>query len=140
MAHVRFFVNKSRSPYKCQSLFTITYCMYNVQCILYFECFTDNWQISLRKLYKNWGCEQGFLPSFIIFILKGTQDWKFFWLRFWNLYYFFVSYVKILRFYRKMFLFVPLWEELRFFRVVLGLRRMEKNVEGGPKNVLGFFH
>jgi hypothetical protein len=28
---------------------------------------------------------------------KGTQDWDFFWLRFWNLYYFFLSYVKILR-------------------------------------------
>ncbi len=33
--------------------------------------------------------------------LKGTQDWEFFWLRFWNLHYFFVSYVKILRFYKK---------------------------------------
>jgi hypothetical protein len=35
--------------------------------------------------------------------LKGTQDWSFFWLRFWNLRYFFVSYVKILRFYKKNF-------------------------------------
>ncbi len=26
---------------------------------------------------------------------KGTQDWDFFWLWFWNLYYFFISYVKI---------------------------------------------
>jgi hypothetical protein len=34
---------------------------------------------------------------------KGTKDWDFFWLRFWNLYYFFVSYVKILRFYKKKF-------------------------------------
>jgi hypothetical protein len=33
--------------------------------------------------------------------IKGTQDWEFFWLRFWNLLYFFVSYVKILRFYKK---------------------------------------
>ena len=33
--------------------------------------------------------------------LKGTQDWEFFWLWFWNLRYFFVSYVKILRFYKK---------------------------------------
>ncbi len=33
--------------------------------------------------------------------IKGTQDWDFFWLRFWNLYYFFISYVKILRFYNK---------------------------------------
>ncbi len=27
--------------------------------------------------------------------LKGTQEWEFFWLQFWNLRYFFVSYVKI---------------------------------------------
>ncbi len=47
--------------------------------------------------------------------LKGTQDWEFFWLRFWNLYYFFVSYVKILRFYRKIVLFGPLLGELRIF-------------------------
>ncbi len=33
--------------------------------------------------------------------IKGTQDWEFFWLRFWNLRYFFDSYVKILRFYKK---------------------------------------
>ncbi len=32
---------------------------------------------------------------------KGTQDWDLFWLRFWNLYYFFIIYVKILRFYKK---------------------------------------
>ncbi len=54
--------------------------------------------------------------------LKGTQDWDFFWLRFWNLYYFFVSYVKILRFYKKIILIGPFWGEVRFFRVVLGLR------------------
>ncbi len=36
-------------------------------------------------------------------VLKGTQDWDFFWLRFWNLCYFFISYVKILRFYIKIF-------------------------------------
>jgi len=35
--------------------------------------------------------------------LKGTQDWDFFWLWFWNLYYFFISYVKKLRFYQKNF-------------------------------------
>jgi hypothetical protein len=54
--------------------------------------------------------------------VKGTQDWDFFWLRFWNLYYFFVSYVKILRFYKKKFWIWPFWGEVRFFRVVLGLR------------------
>jgi hypothetical protein len=58
--------------------------------------------------------------------LKGTQDWEFFWLRFWNLPYFFVSYVKILRFYRKIFLIGPLLGEVRFFSVVLGLRGMKK--------------
>ncbi len=65
--------------------------------------------------------------------LKGTQDWEFFWLRFWNLRYFFVSYVKILRFYKKNFLIGPLLGEVRFFRVVLGLRGMKKKFELGPK-------
>ncbi len=64
---------------------------------------------------------------------KGTQDWEFFWLRFWNLRYFFVSYGKILRFYKKNFLKGPLLGELRFFRVVLGLRGMKKNFELGQK-------
>ncbi len=50
--------------------------------------------------------------------LKGTQDWDFFWLRFWNLHYFFISYVKILRFYKKNFLIRPLFGEIRFFRLV----------------------
>ncbi len=50
--------------------------------------------------------------------LKGTQDWEFFWLRFWNLYHFFISYVKILRFYKKNFLIRPFLGEIRFFRVV----------------------
>jgi hypothetical protein len=48
---------------------------------------------------------------------KGIQDWDFFWLRFWNLYYFFISYVKILRFYKKIFI-RPLLGEIRFFRLV----------------------
>ncbi len=65
--------------------------------------------------------------------VKGTQDWEFFWLRFWNLHYFFVSYVKILRFYKKKFLIGPLLGEVRFFRVVLGLRGMKKKFELGPK-------
>jgi hypothetical protein len=34
----------------------------------------------------------------LLWKLKGTQDWEFFWLRFWNLRYFVDSYVKILRF------------------------------------------
>ncbi len=64
-------------------------------------------------------------------LVKGTQDWEFFWLRFWNLRYFFDSYVKILRFYKKIFLIGSLFGEVRFFRVVLGLRRMKKNFEVG---------
>ncbi len=50
--------------------------------------------------------------------LKGTQDWDFSWLRFWNLYYFFISYVKILVFDKKIFLIRPLLGEIRFFRLV----------------------
>jgi hypothetical protein len=69
---------------------------------------------------------------------KGTQDWNFSWLRFWNLYYFFVSYVKIERFYPKKILIGPLLGEVRFFRVVLGLRRMKKNFSK-VKIVLFFF-
>ncbi len=65
--------------------------------------------------------------------LKGTQDWEFSWLRFWNLRYFFVSYVKILIFYKKILLIGPLLGEVRFFRVVLGLRGMKKNFEVGKK-------
>ncbi len=65
--------------------------------------------------------------------IKGTQDWEFFWLRFWNLCYFFVSNVKILRLYKKNFLIGPLLGEVRFFRAVLGLRGMKKNFEQGQK-------
>jgi hypothetical protein len=61
----------------------------------------------------------------------GTQDWEFFWLRFWNLLYFFVSYLKIFRFYPKNFFIGPFLGEVRFFRIVLGLRRMKKNFELG---------
>ncbi len=68
-------------------------------------------------------------PFFLSF--KGTQEWEFFWLRFWNLRYFFVSYVKILRFYKKIFLIGPFLGEVRFFRVVLGLRGMRNNFELG---------
>ncbi len=57
-------------------------------------------------------------PSCLWNWLKGTQDWDFFWLHFWNLYYFFISYVKILSFYKKNFLIRPLLGEIRFFRLV----------------------
>jgi hypothetical protein len=67
-------------------------------------------------------------------MVKGTQDWDISWLRFWNLYYFFVSYVKILRFYKKKFLIGPFWREVRFFRVVLGLRGITIVFNLGQKN------
>ena len=66
---------------------------------------------------------------------KSTQEWEFFWLRFWILYYFIVSYVKILRFCK----ILPVLEEVRFFRVVLGLRGMKKIFELGQKNIFFFF-
>ncbi len=71
--------------------------------------------------------------------LKGTQAWEFFWLRFWILYYFIVSYVKILRFCKRNFLIGSVLEEVRFFRVVLGLRGMNKIFELGQKNIYLFF-
>ncbi len=49
---------------------------------------------------------------------KGTQDWEFFWLRFWNLRYFFVSYFKILRFHKKFFLIGPLLGEVRWKKIL----------------------
>jgi hypothetical protein len=50
-----------------------------------------------------WFYTATFFLLFFDLSLKGTQDWDFFLLRFWNLYYFFVSHVKILRFYKKKF-------------------------------------
>ncbi len=50
--------------------------------------------------------------------LKGTQEWEFFRLRFWILYYFIVSCVQILRFCKKNFLIGPQLEEIRLFRLV----------------------
>ena len=64
---------------------------------------------------------------------QGTQDWDFFWFRFWNLYYFFDSYVKILRFKKKNFLIEPFWGEVRFFHVVLRLRGIKIVVNLGQK-------
>ncbi len=72
-------------------------------------------------------------------LFKGTQEWEFFWLRFLILYYFIVSYVKILRFCKKNFLIGPVLEQVRFFRVVLRLRGMEKNFELGKKNIFFIF-
>ncbi len=72
--------------------------------------------------------------------LKGTLEWEFFWLRFWILSYFIVSYAKIKRFWGKIFLIGPLGGELRLFRVVLRLRGMKNFFELGQNNILFFFH
>jgi hypothetical protein len=72
--------------------------------------------------------------------IKGTLEWKFLWLRFWILYYFIVSYVKILRFSKKNFLIGPVLEEVLFFRVVLGLRGMKKIFKLGQKNIYLFIY
>ncbi len=69
---------------------------------------TDDYQFSLSCMKVTSFCttrpRRGPTPKAAILTLsslKGTQDWKFVWLRFWNLRFFFVSYVKILRFYKK---------------------------------------
>jgi hypothetical protein len=64
----------------------------------FFSCASD--AILSSRLKESW--------------LKGTQEWEFFWLRFWILYYFIVIYVKILRFCKKNFLIGPVLEEVRF--------------------------
>ncbi len=52
------------------------------------------------------------------FRFEGTQDWEFFWLRFWILCCFIVSYAQMLRFCKKHFLIKPLLGEIQLFRVV----------------------
>jgi hypothetical protein len=42
--------------------------------------------------------------------IKGIQDWEFFWLRIWILYYFIVSYAQILSFVKKFFWLGHEWE------------------------------
>ncbi len=91
-----------------------------------------------KYLFVNWKIRPSLFS--LVSTFKGTQDWEFFWLRFWNLHYFFVSYVKILRFYKKNFLIGPLLGEVRFFRVVLRLCGMKKNFELGPKIFFFFFN
>ncbi len=49
---------------------------------------------------------------------KGTQGWEFFWLQFWILCHFIVSYAQILRFCKKHFLIRPLLGEIQLFRLV----------------------
>ncbi len=71
-------------------------------------------------LFTNW-TEHLSLSGICIDILhvrnpiKGTQDWEFCWLQFWNLHYFFVSYVKILRFYKKIVWLGHYWGRYDFY-------------------------
>ncbi len=65
---------------------------------------------------------------------------RFFWLRFLNLYYFFVSYVcQNIKILQKKILIGPLLGEVWFFRVVLRLCGIKKIFELGQKNILFFF-
>jgi hypothetical protein len=52
---------------------------------------------------RSWGCTAYACTDRPKKPLKGTQEWELFWLRFWILYYFIVSYVQILRFCKKNF-------------------------------------
>jgi hypothetical protein len=88
---------------------------------------TDNFELLIKEIWWCcWSLVVGFkfvtnessIRWLYYFCLKGTQGWDFFWLRFWNLYYFFISYVKILRFYKKFFLIRPILGKIRFFRLV----------------------
>ncbi len=57
--------------------------------------------------------------------IKGTQDWDFFWLWFWNLYYFLISYVKTLRFYKKKIYDQAIFEGDTIFTLSLRLSGIE---------------
>jgi hypothetical protein len=63
---------------------------------------------------------------------KGTQEWDFFWLRFLILYYFIISYAKILRFCKKFIFDLTILGEVELFRVVLRLSGTKKNFEDRP--------
>jgi hypothetical protein len=62
-----------------------------------------NWVAKLHRLAGRYANPMP--PWFLAPIagLKGTQEWELFWLRFWILYYFIVSYAQILRFCKKIF-------------------------------------
>jgi hypothetical protein len=70
-------------------------------------------------------------------VLKGTQDWEFCWLRFWNLRFFFVSYVKILSLKKNFFDWSIIGGGMIFPRSPRTTR--EKNFELGPKIFFFFF-
>ncbi len=68
---------------------------------------------------KSWSGKINFIfLKILLDLLKGTQDWEFFGLRIWILYYFIVSYAQILRFCKTFFLIGPWMGEIRLFRLV----------------------
>jgi hypothetical protein len=69
-------------------------------------------------------------------ILKGTQDEKFFGFDFEFCTISLSVNAEIIRFLGKKFLIVPLWGELRLFRVVLRLHGMKKVFKIGQKNFI----
>ncbi len=98
-----------------------------------------NWEAKLHGLV---GRYDNPMPTWFlapIAGLKGTLEWEFFWLRFWILSYFIVTYAKMIRFWGKNFLIGPLWRELRLFRVVLRLRGMKKIFWARSKKYFIFF-
>ncbi len=126
--------------------FTQRYHVYSISAAVYMDQpirrVTYVFYRNKRIVWKNLQCEILGLKNIrsqISSELKGTQDWEIFWLRFWNLRYFFVRYVKILIFYPNNFLIGPFLGEVRFFRVVLGLRGMKKNFELGPQKFVFLF-
>ncbi len=79
-----------------------------------------------------WSCPSPF---------KGTQDWEFFWLRFWILSNFIVTYAWIIRFWWNFFYWTIIGGAtiIELFHVVLRLRAMKNIFELGQKNILIFF-
>ncbi len=69
----------------------------------------------------------------------GTQEWEFFWLRFWTLYYFIVSYVKILRFSKKYFFDWASIEKGTIFPRSPRTTRNEKKFWARSKNIFFIF-
>ncbi len=69
--------------------------------------------------------------NIIIILLKGTQAWEFFGLRYWNLYFFVVSYAEMLRFRLKKNFVGPLLGEIELFCVYWDYAEWKKIFELG---------
>ncbi len=68
---------------------------------------------------------------------KGTQAWEFFGLRYWNLYFFVVSYAEMLRFRLKKKFVGPLLGEIGLFCVYWDYAEWKKNFKLG--NIFCYF-